>query len=263
MSATIVILARRGSKGVPGKNMADVAGRPCLAWTIDAALASRRAHRVVLSTDWDAAADLAISMGIQVSNRPADLANDAATVDAAVRHAITSSSHADESLPVVILYGNVPVRPADLIDRAVTLLIDSGADSVMSYAPVGKHHPWWTCRVDPTSGAVAPWEGDRLFHATYRRQDLPAAYVPDGGVLAVTRDALFCRVPGVPSGPHAFLGREDRRRAVLTREGDVVDIDSPIDLIVADAMLRGVSHLHSPSAAAASSTLLSLAKDHR
>lgn len=234
MSAVAVILARRGSKGVPGKNMAPVGGRPCLWWTIQAALKASHVSRVIVSTDWPAAASLAREMGAEPIERPADLAGDSATVDAAVRHAVLDADPA----PVVILYANVPVRPPDLIDRAVELLGASGADSVQSYTAVGKHHPWWTCRVDPGSGRVTPWEGNRLFHGTYRRQDLPPALVPDGGVLVVGRESLFHRIPGVPEGPHAFLGREDRRRGVVTREGEVVDIDSPIDLLVADAILR-------------------------
>lgn len=236
MTATAIILARRGSKGVPGKNMAPVAGRPCIAWTIDAALAAASVSKVVVSTDWPEAADVARQLGTDVVQRPRELAGDTATVDAAVRHAVTSTPGATDG-PIVILYANVPVRPHDLIDRAVDLLLTAGADSVQSYCPVGKHHPWWTCRVDASSARVAPWHGDRLFNATYRRQDLPPAYIPDGGVLAVTPDALFLRIPGVPNGPHAFLGREDNRRAVLTNEGDVIDIDSTLDLLVADAAL--------------------------
>ena len=236
MNSIAIILARRGSKGVPGKNMAPVAGRPCAAWTIDAALSAETVSRVIVSTDWPELASLARRMGAETVVRPPELANDTATVDAAARHAIAAS--APDDAPVVILYANVPVRPPDLIDRAVSLLVESGADSVQSYAPVGKHHPWWTCRVDPGSGLVVPWDGERLFHATYRRQDLPPAFVPDGGVLAVSTDALFQRIPGVPPGPHAFLGREKNRRGIVTREGDVIDIDSPIDLVVADAVLR-------------------------
>jgi CMP-N-acetylneuraminic acid synthetase len=138
---------------------------------------------------------------------------------------------------VVILYGNVPVRPAGLIDRAVNLLVSSNADSVQSYAPVGKFHPWWLARIDPETGMVRPWEGDVLNHGVYRRQDLPPAFVPDGGVLVVTREALMLKIAGL-SGPHAFFGREDRRRAVVNSEGAVIDIDSETDLPVADAMLR-------------------------
>jgi CMP-N-acetylneuraminic acid synthetase len=141
------------------------------------------------------------------------------------------------SHPIVILYGNVPVRPHDLTDRAVTLLQESRADSVQSYAPVGKYHPWWMARVDAESGAVRPWEGEVLNHGVFRRQDLPAAYVPDGGVIVLTREALMLEIAGVTSGPHAFFGRDDRRRGVINAEGAVVDIDSRVDMMVAEAIL--------------------------
>lgn len=233
MKALTIILARAGSKGVPGKNSALVAGRPCAAWTIEAALGSRLVSRTVLSTDDGGLAVLARKMGAGVVERPSGLATDAATVDDAVRHAV-GVVDADGAGPVVILYANVPVRPEGLIDRAVGLLVESGADSVQSYCPVGKHHPWWTVKVDG-EGALRPWEGDVLYHGVYRRQELPPAFVPDGGVVAVTRSALFLKVAGVKAGPHAFLGKD--RRAVVTKEGEVVDIDSRVDLMVADALL--------------------------
>jgi N-acylneuraminate cytidylyltransferase len=142
----------------------------------------------------------------------------------------------DASSPIVILYANVPVRPRDLIDRAVALLNSSGCDSVQSYQPVGKHHPWWTARLDG-GGRVGPWEGDVLNHGVFRRQDLPPAFIPDGGIIALTKRALFCEIPGVAPGPHAFFGHD--RRGVINPEGSVVDIDAPTDLLVADAILRG------------------------
>jgi N-acylneuraminate cytidylyltransferase len=237
----VVILARAGSKGVPNKNIAPVAGRPCIAWTIDAARESVLAKRVVVSSDGPAIRAAARAMGVEVVDRPDELATDTSPVDEAVRHAVREVelweggvSPADR--PVVILYANVPVRPAGLVDRALSLMVESGADSVQSYAPVGKMHPWWMARVDE-AGGVRPWEGEVLNHGVYRRQDLPACHVPDGGVLVVKRRALFLGVPGVAPGPHAFFGRV--RRGVVNPEGSVVDIDAPIDLIVADAILSG------------------------
>lgn len=233
--AAVIILARAGSKGVPGKNKALVGGRPCALWTIDDALASTFARRIVVSTNDADVGALARGVGVEVVDRPAHLATDGATVDDAARHALIALR--DESLdPVVILYANVPVRPAGLIDRAVEMLMRTGADSAQSYAPVGKHHPWWTARIDETTGALAPWEGETLNHGVHRRQELPGAYVPDGGVLVVTRDALELRIRGVAPGPHAFFGKD--RRAVVNQEGSVIDIDSPRDLLVADAALR-------------------------
>jgi len=235
MGAVAIILARSGSQGVPGKNSAEVGGRPCIAWTIDFACASDRIDRVVVSTDDDACARIAREMGAEVVERPDDLAHATATIDDAARHAHEAIG-APEA-PVVILYANVPVRPVSLADDAVELLEHSGCDSVQSFARVGKHHPWWTARID-YEARLSAWEGETLFHGCFRRQDLPEALVPDGGVMVVTPDALMRRL-GAPDGPHAFLGVD--RRAVVTDEGDVVDIDTRIDLLVADAVLRGVT----------------------
>ncbi len=235
MNTLALILARAGSKGVPGKNRAPVADRPSFLWTVDDARAASLVDRVAFSTDDDEIARLAVALGVDVVARPASLATDSATVDDAARHAVAALD--DDTIDtVVILYANVPVRPAGLIDRALACYKETGADSVQSYAPVGKHHPWWTARLDPTTGAVTPWTGDVLNHGVYRRQDLPPAYVPDGGALVVSRRALFLEIPGVTPGPHAFLGVN--RRGIITDIGDVIDIDSPIDLAVADAVLR-------------------------
>ncbi len=231
--AIAIILARGGSKGLPGKNTADVAGKPCVLWTIEATQRAGSVERVVVSSDDPSVLAIAKRFGCDVIERPADLAHDTATIDDAARHAYGAIGSPDG--PVVILYANVPVRPEGLIDDAVKMLSETGCDSVQSYARVGKHHPWWTVRVGD-DGSVKPWEGEVLYHNCFRRQDLPAAMVPDGGVIALNPDALMCRV-GAPEGPHCFLGND--RRGVITDEGDVVDIDSRIDLLVADGVLRG------------------------
>ncbi len=239
--AIAVILARAGSKGLPGKNVAPVGGRPCIAWTIDAAREAADVSRVVVSSDDRRALEIGSAMGAEAIDRPPALASDEATIDAAARHAVETAAWTDG--PVVILYANVPVRPEGLIDRALARLAE-GFDSVQSYAPVGKHHPWWTARLDETTGDVRAWEGDALNHGVYRRQDLPPARVPDGGVLAVMPEALALRIEGVAPGPHAFLGA--RRGGVATGEGEVVDIDSRIDQFVADALLRERQAAHDP-----------------
>jgi CMP-N-acetylneuraminic acid synthetase len=219
-----------------------IAGKPCVQWTIETAQRARSAREVVVSSDDPELLGLARSLGTQTVTRPPELASDTATVDAAARHAVVELERAKgsgllPSQPIVVLYANVPVRPDGLIDRAVELLVEQRADSVQSYAPVGKYHPWWMTRIDPASGTVRPWEGDVLNHGVFRRQDLPPAYIPDGGIIVVTREALMLEVPGVSPGPHAFFGREDRRRGVINAEGAVIDIDTKFDMMVAEAML--------------------------
>jgi len=133
---------------------------------------------------------------------------------------------------VVILYGNVPLRPVSLIDDAIEKLIATGADSVQSVCPVGKMHPYWMKRV---GGADHPDDALMMYedNAVYRRQDLPPVYMLDGGIIAVTRANLITVVEGEP---HAFLGRD--RRAVVTSPGEVIDIDSDVDLEYARALLQ-------------------------
>jgi CMP-N-acetylneuraminic acid synthetase len=128
---------------------------------------------------------------------------------------------------IVILYGNVPVRPADLADRAVARLRETGADSVQSYYRVGKTHPYWMSRLDD-AGRVAQFIENRV----YRRQELPPLFMPDGGAIAVRRASLFDVREGEP---HAFFGQD--RRGIETREGEVVDVDTALDLAVAEAIL--------------------------
>lgn len=239
--AIAIILARAGSKGVPGKNIAPIAGKPCIAWSIEYALACPGLSAVAVSTDDSGILDLVRSRYPQllVVHRPANLATDTARVDDAARHAVLELESRIPELRrpdarVVILYANVPVRPGGLIDAALARMT-SDTDSVQSYQGVGKFHPWWTCRLG-ADGAVSPWEGDVLNHGVFRRQDLPPAFIPDGAVLVVTRRALMLDIPGVPDGPHAFFGKA--RRGIVST-GEVVDIDSPADVLAAEAILRG------------------------
>ena len=230
MPTLALILARAGSKGLPGKNAAPLLGKPLLHYTLDHALGSSSVDRIVLSTDGEALAAIGRDAGVEVMMRPLDLANDTATVDAAARHAVDTCDPHRHADAVVLLYGNVPIRPADLTDRAVTKLRDTGCDSVQSLCPVGKHHPYWMKTLVGDDGdTLEPYQPN----AVYRRQDLPPAYELDGGIIAVTRDSLFSVEPGQP---HAFLGPD--RRAILTRPGDVIDVDEPFDLLLAETVLR-------------------------
>lgn len=226
-----VILARAGSKGLPEKCLQPLRGRPLIEYTFDHARQGTVLSELVLSTDSPEAARLGRARGLRVIDRPAPLADDTATVDAAARHAVQQVEE-ERGSPVdvvVLLYGNIPVRAPGLIDRAVRRLLDSGADSVRSVAPVGRTHPDWMHRLD----------GDRLYpyrpNRIYRRQDLSPLYYHDAAVVAVTRAALFSPL-ALRGDPQAFLGRD--RRALLQRPEDAIDVDEPFDLCVAEALLK-------------------------
>ena len=231
MTAVAIVIGRAGSRGLPGKNTRMLAGRPMICHTIEDAQAAGTIDSVVVSTDGDAIAAAAEAMSVTVVRRPPVLAGDTATVGAAVRHAVAECDPDGREQVVVILYANVPVRPPDLIDRAVNLLLETGADSVQSYAAVGKHHPFWMVALD-ADHAVTPFRDSPID----RRQDLPRLLIPDGGVIAVTRASLMSAGENEP--PHAFLGSD--RRGVETAPGDVIDVDTAHDLAVAEALLERV-----------------------
>jgi len=230
MHTLAVILARAGSKGLSDKCVLPLCGRPVIAYTIAHAQASRRVDAVVLTTDSRPAAEIARASGVEVIERPAELADDAAPVDAAVRHAVScyEQRHGRRVDAVVILYGNVPVRATDAIDRCIAHLERTGCDSVRTVAPVSKQHPDWLHRLD----------GDRMQqyrpNSIHRRQDLEPLYYHDGAVIVVSRASLFD--PATASDPHAFFGSD--RRAVVQDEQDSVDIDTAADFHRAEALLR-------------------------
>ena len=231
MNVLGVILARAGSRGLPEKCVRRLLGRPVIEYTFDHVGASRLLTATVLTTDSESAKVIARRTGIEVINRPAELATDVATVDAAARHAVEcwEGQRGVRTDIIVLLYGNIPVRTDDLIDRAVEHLIHTGADSVRSVAPVAKQHPDWLHRLD----------GDRMTqlrpNSIYRRQDLEPLYYHDGAVAAVTREALYAALDQ-PEDHQAFLGRD--RRALVQHPQDAVDIDEPIDLQLAETILR-------------------------
>lgn len=259
MLTLAVILARAGSKGLPDKCVLPLCGRPVLAYTIDHARSSRWVSDIVLTTDSEPALRVAREAGIRTIRRPPALAADTARVDDAVRHAVLTfefGRYADSSTPatrpkiadcplflessqtrdshlfrvdaVVILYGNIPVRAEGVIDGCLEVLEHTGCDSVRTVAPVTKQHPDWIHRLD----------GDRLVqfrpNSIHRRQDLEPLYYHDGAVIAVTRASLFA--PETAGDPHAFFGCD--RRAVVQSGEDAVDIDTRVDLYLAEAILR-------------------------
>ena len=232
MTRIAVIIARGGSKGLPGKNLKPLGDKPLVAWTIEHALASKQPDAVVLTSDSEAILDVGRAYDMKTYLRPAGRASDVATVDDAARHGVEcwEAETGKRIQYCAILYGNVAIRPADLTDRAFTKLIETEADSVQSVYPVGKMHPLWMKKLSGTFNDVLEMYEDNTI---YRRQDLPPVYMLDGGVLAMTRTSLFDKLD--PDQPHAFLGED--RRAIVSPEGSVVDIDSPVDLMFAEAVL--------------------------
>lgn len=210
-----VIVARGGSKGLPGKNIRPVHGLPLIAWTILAARRARRIDRLVLSSDDPAIIAVAREYGCEAPFvRPAPLATDEAGSADVLAHAIQSL---DETFDLaVLLQPTSPLRSAEDIDASVDLLIASGAPSVISVCQTGQS-PFWMYSLNP-DGILVPLIPARDRPA--RRQDAPPAYAPNGAVYVV-RTARFL-------ADRRFV--HDDTRAWLMPPRRSVDIDTQEDL---------------------------------
>ncbi len=231
MTTLGVILARAGSVGLTDKHVRPLLGRPVIQYTFDHAARADRLDRVVVSTDSPGVKRLAHAAGLDVIDRPAELATGDASVQDVMLHALHAAEAAGDFYAdsVVVLYGNVPVRPAGAIDAAVDLLHETGCDSVRSFSPVGKWHPSWMAKLH--DDRVEPVQRGSI----HRRQDLAPLFLHDGAVVAVSRRSMLFGEKS-PGDPHAFFGVD--RRGVRVGMGETVEVDHIRDLYWAEAVLR-------------------------
>lgn len=226
-----LITARGGSKGIPHKNMAMVAGRPLLAYTCEAALGSRRLSRVVLSTDDDEIASAGGEMGVEVPFlRPGDLSTDEATSLDVVRHAVDWLDRHQDWLPgiVVLLQPTSPLRSSRHIDDAVGLLEATGADTIVSVVEV--QHQFSPSKLMRCEGdRLVPFRDGDAGGRIPRRQDLPRLFARNGPAVLATRVEHLRAGHGFYDGVVAPL--------VMTKLSSV-DIDDLEDLRVAEALIR-------------------------
>ncbi len=196
-----VITARGGSKGLPGKNLKLLAGKPLIAHSIDAARDSGVLDRVILSTDDEEIAAAARACGCDVPfMRPADLARDETPHLPVLQHAVQWLSDHERYQPdaVMILQPTSPLRRAVDIRESIALLERSGAESVVSVSEVPAHHnPMRTLRVDDQGMASLFVTGEPVRRRINRRQDMPAAWTMNGAVYLFRTSVLTAAEPSL------------------------------------------------------------------
>lgn len=223
-----VITARGGSKRVPGKNVRPIAGKPLLAWTIEAALGCReRLHAVVLSTDDEEIANAGRQFGAEVPfARPAELSGDTAGSLAVVQHA-TRFVEARDGVRmdwVLLLQPTSPLRTTGDIEAAIDLAVADACDSVVAVTEMPVH-PVFSKKID-ADGLLRPFlleEPEGL-----RRQDAgPPAFIRNGAIYLTRRDVLMDQ--------NSIYGARIRP-CVMPAERSV-DIDTETDFNLAELLL--------------------------
>lgn len=239
-----IIPARGGSKGIPGKNIADLGGRPLIAYSIDAALDTLAilndsdlhpdteehrqllTDRVIVSTDSAEIAAKAGEEGIEIPFlRPAELSTDSAGSREVILHAMDyADSRAIDYNCVVLLQPTSPFRNGRHVAQAMSLYDPETTDMVVSVCQASAN-PYYNCfETDPTTGFLHISKGDGLLT---RRQDAPPAWEYNGAIYVIN-PASIRRMP---------LGAFPRRIPYEMSAEDSIDIDTPLDLTIARVVM--------------------------
>ena len=232
-----VVTARAGSKGIPGKNTKRLAGKPLIAYTIDAARASGVFDRLIITTDDERAAAIARDLGCEVPfMRPPELSADDTPHLPVMVHAAQWLRDRERYQPewTMILMPTSPLRQARHIVEAVDLAVRSGADSVVSVDEVPAHfHPHRALTVDDR-GWARLLVGDRpVRERPVRRQGMPPAWVFNGAIYLFKTALLFD-----PIDPSLY---GDRVAAYPMTPPYGHNIDDPTEWAVAEGMLSGLA----------------------
>ncbi|HBF67002.1 MAG TPA: acylneuraminate cytidylyltransferase family protein [Candidatus Magasanikbacteria bacterium] len=230
-----VIPARGGSKGVPKKNIKPLAGRPLLAWTIDAARASRHITRLIVSTDSQEIADVARECGAEIPFlRPAVISGDLATDVQFLQHAIHFLKEKEGYEPDIVLRlpPTSPLRTAEHIDEGIEkLLAMPYADSVRPITEAPKH-PYKMWRIDENGIFLVPFLNKEFTGfdepQNLPRQLFPKVYVHTGAMDVMRLTTLMDQqsTSGKKVG-YFFMAPEDS-----------INIDSSIDFEIAEILMK-------------------------
>ncbi len=224
-----LVTARGGSKGLPGKNLRPLAGKPLIAWSIEAAKVSRFTRRVVVSTDDQPIADVARQWGADVPfMRPPELARDDTPHLPVIIHAVTwlEDNEAEVFDYILLLQPTSPLRSAEDIDSAIRLAYEKNAESVASVSEALSHP--YLCKTIGSHGELSPFITPPT-GLDLRRQNLPKAYALNGALYLTRRDVLLegKRIHG-----------ETALAYVMPFERSL-DIDDELDFQIAEYLVGG------------------------
>jgi len=222
-----ITLARGGSKGIPGKNLVNLYGRPLIDYTLSVGKACACLSEYIVSTD-----DLDIQKYVLNSNvkapflRPAHLATDEASSADALRHAVLHMEEANDTRYeyVVELMITNPFKTSNDVESALLLAHELDSDSVIGVSQVEEYHPARLKKI--VNGYLVDFH---VPETSGRRQDLkPDAFIRNGSIYVIKRDLLV---------EHGYRYGGSNSRPFFLEASSSVNIDSPLDLVLAEHLL--------------------------
>lgn len=213
-----IIPARGGSKGVPGKNIKLLGGKPLIVHAIDCAKSSGMLSRIVVTTDSGEIATVAQKFGAEVILRPSDLATDTSNVITAVKHVLEQLQ--EDFDIIVLLQPTAPLRTGSQLNEVIQMLSDSDdLEGIISVVPMDDVHPARMYNLEKDD-YISPYlkNGEVL-----RRQDIAPLYYRNGCFYAVKTKAFFEQ--------NSFMVQ--KKKAYVMDVNWLVNIDIPRDFALA------------------------------
>ena len=228
MNILAVIPARGDSKSIPRKNIVNVNGKPLISYTINAALEVDCLTDIVVSTEDPEIAEISKELGAQVPFiRPLNLASDDAQSFPVIEHALhfMEKARGFKYDAILMLQPTSPLRTSKHINDSIDLFNSEECDSVVSIASVGGNHP---LRMKRLEGNKLVNYIDQGFWDMRPRQILPDVYIRNGAIYLIRRDVIIEQSQLIGT---MCLG-------YVMSDIQSVNIDTPIDLMVAELLLK-------------------------
>lgn len=223
-----IIPARGGSKGVPGKNIREINGKPLIAHSILQARQAQLVDQIYVTSDDDAILNVAHQFNALTIKRPHELSTETATSESALIHALAAIEKAGTDVALVVfLQCTSPVRTSQDIDGAITRLRQQQGDSLLSV--VQSHRFFW--QETPQGATSVNYD----YKNRPRRQDMQPQYQENGSIYVFKPQIL------------QKFGNRLGGKIVLyeMNESSIVDIDTETDFVLAQAMLAQEAKGHS------------------
>lgn len=222
MNILAIIPARGGSKGIPDKNIRQLADKPLIAHAIESALQAEKINRLIVSTDDRVISDVAVKYGVEVVTRPARISGDTASSESALLHVLDTLRSQENYHPdlIVFLQCTCPLTLPEDIDGTVQLLLDQKADT--AFAVTKSHYILWG---KDNSGSFIGINHDK--NKRLMRQQCEDQFVETGAVYVM-------RVDGFLAAKNRFFGKIVGYELPQER---FCDIDTPMDFFLAEQMM--------------------------
>lgn len=227
MKPVFVIPARGGSKGIPGKNIKPLCGKPLIAYSVEVARQLADDRDICVTTDDERIAQVVKNMGLDVPfMRPDYLATDGCGTYEVLLHAVKFYEELGRDYDtLVLLQPTSPMRTAEDVQAAIDAYTPD-IDMVVTVTEAASN-PYYNCYETDENGFLHISKGDGCYT---RRQDAPKAWEYNGAVYVINIESL-------KKGP---LGSFKRRKMVEMSRERSVDLDTPLDWMVVEAIMSGM-----------------------